>query len=137
MLVAMMCRQRFADGILITEAHPKALLWLLGKATSGLPPRGVMMGDLNEYVAGNIVEGASEHERDAVLGAIAVFAMESQRTGWQVFILLTQSRHSILRRVTGCLSTWSFVTHEILCRRQIASLRSRAIRHPSRDRSGS
>jgi predicted nuclease with RNAse H fold len=83
MLVAMMCRQRFADGILITEAHPKALLWLLGKATSGLPPRGVMMGDLNEYVAGNIVEGASEHERDAVLGAIAVFAMESQRTGWQ------------------------------------------------------
>lgn len=84
-VVAMMCQQKTAKGILITEAHPKALLWLLpGKATSARPPVDVAMSDLGEYVAGSKqLQGATDHERDAVLGAVAAFAMESRLAGWR------------------------------------------------------
>lgn len=81
-LVAMMC-QRSANGAPITEAHPKALLWLAGKATSARPPVDVAMSDLGEYVVGSKLQGATDHERDAVLGAVAAFAMECRLTGWQ------------------------------------------------------
>ena len=79
MLVAMLCRQKSGGELPITEAHPKALLWLLGKGG----PSGVSMGDLGEYVRAEASHGNIEHERDAVLGAVAAFAMESRRTGWR------------------------------------------------------
>jgi hypothetical protein len=41
------------------------------------------MSDLGEYVEGSRVQGASDHERDASLGAVAAFAMESRLTGWR------------------------------------------------------
>jgi predicted nuclease with RNAse H fold len=82
-LVAMMCQQKTAKGIPITEAHPKALLWLVGKATCNCPPVDIAMSDLNEYVVGSRVQGASDHERDAVLGAVAAFAMESRLMEWR------------------------------------------------------
>jgi predicted nuclease with RNAse H fold len=83
MLIAMICRQRIARGILITEAHPKALLWLVGKATRRHSPTSISLSDLSEYVVGNRVEGANDHERDATLGAIAAFAMKTRLIGWQ------------------------------------------------------
>jgi hypothetical protein len=82
-LVAMMCQQKAAKGIPITEAHPKALLWLVGKATSKRPTADIAMSDLGEYVVGSRVQGASDHERDAVLGAVTAFAMKSRLMGWQ------------------------------------------------------
>jgi len=77
-LVAMICRNS-GNGIPITEAHPKALLWLIGKPN----PVGVTMDDLEEYVLGSEVQGATEHERDAILGAVAAFAMDSRHLGWR------------------------------------------------------
>lgn len=81
MLVAIRCRQE-KEGIPITEAHPKALLWLLGKATPELHPVNIALVDLYEYVVGCAVKGATDHERDAVLGAVTAFAMMSRLTGW-------------------------------------------------------
>jgi hypothetical protein len=38
---------------------------------------------IGEYVEGSKGQAATEHERDAVLGAVAAFAMESRLTGWR------------------------------------------------------
>jgi hypothetical protein len=82
-LVAMMCQQRAGNRIPITESHPKALLWQLGKATTEHHPAHVTLSDLTEYVVDDNVSEASEHERDATLGAIAAFAMESRFDEWR------------------------------------------------------
>jgi predicted nuclease with RNAse H fold len=87
-LVAMMCQQKTAKAIPITEAHPKALLWLVGKATAEGRPDSIAMSDLNEYVDVSAIQETSAHERDAVLGAIAAFAMESRLVGWRDLYLL-------------------------------------------------
>lgn len=81
-LVAMIC-QKAGKEIPITESHPKALLWLVGKATCSRPPNELALSDLREYVVGSAIQGASDHERDAVLGAVAAFAMDSRIDGWQ------------------------------------------------------
>jgi len=83
MLVGMMCQSKAGDQILLTESHPKALLWLLGKASGGRAVGEVALHDLNDYVVGGRVQGASDHERDAALGAVAAFAMKSRFTGWR------------------------------------------------------
>jgi predicted nuclease with RNAse H fold len=82
MLVAMLCRKRIAKGIPLTETHPKALLWLIRIANRERPPARVATADLNDYVQLSRAEQASEHERDAVLSAVAAFAMDSQHNGW-------------------------------------------------------
>ena len=49
----------------ITEAHPKALSWLLGKAVPSHPP------------------SVSEHEHDACLAAFTAWSMLQKSPGWQ------------------------------------------------------
>jgi len=87
-LVAMICQQEIAKEIPITESHPKALLWLLGKGTAARRQDNEALTDLNELsdlikVEGSGVQAFSQHERDAVLGAVAAFAMDSRLMGWQ------------------------------------------------------
>ena len=53
----------------ITEAHPKALLWLLCAAESA---------QLTQ-----LTNGRSEHERDAVLAAFAAWSMHHRSPGWR------------------------------------------------------
>ena len=48
--------------MLITEAHPKALRWLLPEAA--------------------LIHGRSEHERDALLAAVAAWAVSRSEPGW-------------------------------------------------------
>jgi hypothetical protein len=79
----MMCQQRAGNSIPITESHPKALLWLVGKATPEHHPAHVALSDLTEYVVRDSFSEASEHERDASLGATAAFAMESRFGEWR------------------------------------------------------
>jgi hypothetical protein len=82
-LVAMMCQQEPDRRIPITESHPKALLWLVRKATPERRPADVVLSNLNEYVVGNNLQGARDDERDAALGAVAAFAMVSRLGGWR------------------------------------------------------
>lgn len=79
MLVAMTCRQGVGCRLPITEAHPKALLWLVRKTA----PAGVTIADVGDYVVGNESEATTEHERDAALGAVSAFAMVSGQLGWR------------------------------------------------------
>jgi predicted nuclease with RNAse H fold len=83
MLVALMCQRRDANAMPMTEAHPKALLWLLDKASIERHHDDIALVDLGDYVVGAGVQGASDHERDAVLGAVAAFAMASRLIGWR------------------------------------------------------
>ncbi|MGD0903490.1 MAG: DUF429 domain-containing protein [Terracidiphilus sp.] len=82
-IAAMICQRRLPKGLSITEAHPKALLWLVGKATPAHRPGDVALIDLSEYIVGDKVQGANDHERDASLAAFTAFAMESQLSGWR------------------------------------------------------
>lgn len=93
LLVAMLCQKK---GIPLTETHPKALLWLLRLANRERPPGKVAIDDLGDYVVGSGLQGASEHERDAVLSAAAAFAMKSRQVGWQDLYALEPNNPSTL-----------------------------------------
>ena len=66
MLAALKLREIYPD-LLITEAHPKALLWL--------------------YPTSKHVMGRSEHERDALLAALAAAAAVRSEAGWRDLLL--------------------------------------------------
>jgi len=100
-IAAMMCHEAFGAEARITESHPKALLWLLGEATPDRLPANVALSDLNKYVCGAPVRGASEHERDAALGAIAAHAMESRQVGWQDLFALEAAPITPLHQTPG------------------------------------
>lgn len=55
-------------GVLVTEAHPKALLCISNEAA--------------EFVDQNLPRGVSEHERDAVIAAYAAWAAATSRSSW-------------------------------------------------------
>jgi hypothetical protein len=66
----------------ITEAHPKALLWLMGIARKNYEPNMVKLVDIEEIK----VKGrgfSSEDERDAILGAFTAQAMVKKKSGWE------------------------------------------------------
>ena len=68
-LAGQLIRKRFSDAR-ITEAHPKALLWLLGLANTETPVDDISPSALSGFVAFD--SRISEHERDAALGALTV-----------------------------------------------------------------
>jgi predicted nuclease with RNAse H fold len=74
--------RRVIPGVRITEAHPKALLWLINVASTERQVRDVRMEHLTEFVFCQAA-GISEHERDAALGAVAAWAMASTAPGWK------------------------------------------------------
>ena len=81
MMAAMFLRAHDA-GLVITESHPKALLWLLGIARRGNPPGAIALAHLEQWVVGNAA-GAGDHERDAALGALSAFVASTRMNGWQ------------------------------------------------------
>jgi len=82
LMVAMLLRMKQSQ-LPITEAHPKALLWLLRCAHSGHPPSTIALNNLQQWMVGKNLAGASDHERDAALGAFSAFAMAQGMAGWQ------------------------------------------------------
>jgi hypothetical protein len=80
-LVANLLHKHF-PGITATESHPKALLYLLGIANRQRLAASVTLGDLSEHVSCDM-KCVSEHERDAVLGAVTAFAQRENRKGWR------------------------------------------------------
>jgi len=79
--VGLLTRQLVRPDVPISEAHPKAMLWLLGVASPANPPENISLADLPGYFVGN-VQGASDHERDAAVGALSAFAMVNQLQNW-------------------------------------------------------
>jgi hypothetical protein len=68
--------------IQITEAHPKALLWLMGIAKKDYGPNKVKPNDIREIIIKG-PESVSEDERDAILGAFTAQAMILKKAGWE------------------------------------------------------
>jgi hypothetical protein len=75
---ALLLRQRF-QSIAITEAHPKALVWLLGIATKGRQPRALLPEDFRPFLDCSY---SCEHERDACLAAWTALSMATRKAGW-------------------------------------------------------
>ena len=80
-LLGDLLHQRFPEAS-ITEAHPKALLWLLGLAAYARPAESLTLHDLSEWIDGTDVT-VSEHERDGVLAAFAAWSMSTKSPGWR------------------------------------------------------
>ena len=80
-LIANLLTEKY-PGILITESHPKALLYLLGIANKDVALKSITVVDLKEYVhtANN---SYSEHERDAILGAVTAWAPTKTQSHWK------------------------------------------------------
>ena len=80
-LLAKLLTERFLDAS-ITEAHPKALLWLLKHATSTSDPTEAGLQPLSSVIEID-GKGLSEHQRDAVLAAFAAWSMCKRLPGWR------------------------------------------------------
>jgi hypothetical protein len=66
MMIALLLQEKW-PGIALTEAHPKALLWLLPKSDPQLTaPQ----------------DGSTTHQRDARLAALAAWKMASGASDW-------------------------------------------------------
>jgi len=77
----------------ITEAHPKALLWLIGLANKSYEPKMVKLSDIADIKV-ETRDYDSEDERDAILGAFTAQAMVQKKSGWED--LLSYERDIIL-----------------------------------------
>jgi hypothetical protein len=80
-LAAALLQQRW-PGLPLTEAHPKAALWMLGDASKTRKPATLAMTDLARYFDVSGGGSWSEHSRDAALGALAAWAMLHRAPGW-------------------------------------------------------
>jgi hypothetical protein len=81
-LVAAHLLRRAVPGVRITEAHPKALLWLINVASADRRVPDVSMEHLAKFISCQAAS-LSEHERDATLGAVAAWAIVSGASGWR------------------------------------------------------
>jgi len=77
-------RRRFPR-IIVSEAHPKALLWLLGAANANLRVPEVGPQHLSSLVFNRL---PNEHERDAALGTLSAWAALVQPAGWSDLLQL-------------------------------------------------
>lgn len=80
-LAGQLIRRQFPDAR-ITEAHPKALLWLLSLARVGIRVNEVSSSALSKLLLFDS-SMISEHERDAALGAVTAWAMLHGPEGWR------------------------------------------------------
>lgn len=76
-LAGMLLRKRFAN-IRLTEAHPKAYLWMSGAATPERPPQNIDLVDPPQFQVGGF--GHTDHERDAA--TLSAWAMIHHPPEW-------------------------------------------------------
>jgi hypothetical protein len=93
LLILKLLRREYPN-LPITEAHPKALLWLLGIARKGHDLKLIKARDIK----GVTIEGDGlrpEDERDAILGAFTAHMMIRRKSDW-VDLLKYERRERIL-----------------------------------------
>ena len=82
-VVVGLCLREAAEGVPLTESHPKAMLWLTETASPGNPPAQIDITALGQFFILPDNKNRSDHERDAALGALSAWAMIRQPKGWQ------------------------------------------------------
>lgn len=72
--------RRARPSVVISESHPKAALWLLGVASKIRTCAAVTAVDIDDLHTEVLL--ATEHERDAALGALSAWAAVTRPTEW-------------------------------------------------------
>jgi predicted nuclease with RNAse H fold len=67
----------------VSEAHPKAALWMLGEATKTKSVASITAKSLDKYFEVGRHEMETDHERDAALAALAAWAMVHRADRWK------------------------------------------------------
>jgi len=93
LLILKLLRREYPN-LPITEAHPKALLWLMGIARRGHEPKLIKLKDIEEIVMEGTIFG-SEDERDAILAAFTARMMIQRKSEW-VDLLKHEKKERIL-----------------------------------------
>ena len=82
-MTAAMLLRAWVPGICLSEAHPKAALWLLGIAKRGSPRSTIALSALGAQLSVLPPRTVSDHERDAALAALSAWAMVHRPSTWQ------------------------------------------------------
>jgi hypothetical protein len=82
-IVAAMLLREQNPKVPVTEAHPKAALWILREATKQREVTNISAMALTRYLDVGPHAMATDHERDAALGALGAWAMLHQPPGWK------------------------------------------------------
>ena len=96
MLVAVDLRALYPH-LVVSECHPKALLWLIGADGD--------VGEFAGYVRG--VEGRSEHERDAAISCLSAWAAVHKPVDWRDLAVLDPEHYSPVSPVTYWMPRWN------------------------------
>ena len=80
MMTAVLLRERF-KGIPLSEAHPKAWLWIAEVASQLSPVAEIAVSDLPEWCV-STQRQLHNHERDAAISCLSAWAMVHQPEGW-------------------------------------------------------
>lgn len=84
LLILKLLRQLY-PGLPITEAHPKALLWLMGIARRDREPGMIGIKDIEGVIIeemGLNLQDKDKDKRDAILGAFTAQMMIRKKSGW-------------------------------------------------------
>jgi hypothetical protein len=79
-LAGMLLRERYPN-VPLTEAHPKAYLWISGAASPGKPPRVISAGGMPQQFT-MTGTGHADHVRDAAIACLSAWAMVRKPPGW-------------------------------------------------------
>jgi predicted nuclease with RNAse H fold len=101
MLTGMLLRAALPE-VLISESHPKALLWQLRLANRDRHPAGISLVSLSHFSVSASI-GTQDHERDAAIGALCAWAMVHNPKGWRDLYLEEQHPYS---PITAPLGYW-------------------------------
>ena len=99
--------------VALSEAHPKALLYLLGIADARTNQEVITLTDLSHYVACDVDVG--EHERDAVLAAITAFAHTERPEGWRTLYERERKPDVPFAYSDAYWMPWQLVKEELDC----------------------
>jgi len=81
-LLGGLLRERW-PALSISEAHPKAYLWLTGIATKNRHPRSIGLAPLASLFAHPPDSEFDEHIRDSAIAALSAWAMVHRLSGWR------------------------------------------------------
>ncbi len=104
MLAAMLLR-RTNPRLPLTEAHPKAMLWMLGVATTRRKVANISAKSLSVYFDRGSHSMTTDHERDAALAALGAWAMIHRPAGWED-IRERLPDHGALTPLAGPVGYW-------------------------------
>jgi Protein of unknown function (DUF429) len=82
-MVAAMMLRRQNPKMHVTEAHPKAALWILREATKERKVASISPSALTRYLDAGPQAMATDHERDSAIAALSAWAMVHAALGWE------------------------------------------------------